>query len=381
MTTTLWARSGAPEWKLGKAALAIGAKTLFYRANTTTPLTVYRDADATTPHDTSSLLTDAHGRWPEVHIAYGAYDYRVLDSDDTIIFVATNVQNPAPVDPTSVDTNSLLKTGDVWWSPISGSRDGAVRCNGRSIGSGASSASERANNDTEALFTFLWNHLADAQAAVPGGRGASAAADWAANKTIALPDMRGGGPVGLDDMGNSAASSYADVFFANGDSTTAGSFAGTNAQTVDTDNIKAHTHTLGSLTVDTESNHTHGPGTLVLSTTGDHQHTGSTAVESAHAHTITAVSANQGPITVQSGSGSTIVQPGSPSAIGTASTSGHFHSFTSDVVGDHTHTLSGTSAAGDAHTHSLSGALANAGGGGNHPNLPRSVLGTWYIRL
>jgi hypothetical protein len=57
--------------------------------------------------------------------------------------------------------------------------------------------------DTSALFLYLWG--ADANLAVSGGRGGSAAADYAANKTIALPDWRGRALAGLDDMGNSAA--------------------------------------------------------------------------------------------------------------------------------------------------------------------------------
>jgi microcystin-dependent protein len=43
----------------------------------------------------------------------------------------------------------------------------------------------------QALFTLLWNNIANAYCPVSGGRGASAAADWAANKTIALPLMLG----------------------------------------------------------------------------------------------------------------------------------------------------------------------------------------------
>lgn len=59
------------------------------------------------------------------------------------------------------------------------------------IGSSASSATSRANDDTEALFTQIWEGIsqpsANAVCPVSGGLGASAAADWAANKTITLP--------------------------------------------------------------------------------------------------------------------------------------------------------------------------------------------------
>lgn len=56
------------------------------------------------------------------------------------------------------------------------------------IGSATSGASSRANSDCEALFTLIWNSISDTQAPVIGGRGASANADWLANKQITLPN-------------------------------------------------------------------------------------------------------------------------------------------------------------------------------------------------
>lgn len=101
----------------------------------------------------------------------------------------------------------VLQTGCTFWTPSAGvSFTGAVRCNARTIGSASSGASELASATTAALFAFLWNNLSNTAAPVSGGRGASAAADFAANKVIGLPDMRGVVPAGLDDMGNSAAS-------------------------------------------------------------------------------------------------------------------------------------------------------------------------------
>ncbi len=43
----------------------------------------------------------------------------------------------------------------------------------------------------EALFLHLWTNFANTECPVSSGRGASAAADWAANKDIKLPDYRG----------------------------------------------------------------------------------------------------------------------------------------------------------------------------------------------
>jgi len=61
----------------------------------------------------------------------------------------------------------------------------------RTIGSATSGATARANADTLALYTQLWNAMSDADCPVAGGRGASAAADFAANKKIQLPLMGG----------------------------------------------------------------------------------------------------------------------------------------------------------------------------------------------
>lgn len=59
------------------------------------------------------------------------------------------------------------------------------------IGNATSGGTTRANADTVALFTLLWNNTANADCAVSTGRGANAAADYAANKTIALPKQLG----------------------------------------------------------------------------------------------------------------------------------------------------------------------------------------------
>ena len=82
---------------------------------------------------------------------------------------------------------------------------GFVLASGRTIGDATSGGTERANADTVNLFTLLWNSMANTEAAVSGGRGASAAADFAAHKTLALPDLRGRVTIGKDDMGGTAA--------------------------------------------------------------------------------------------------------------------------------------------------------------------------------
>ena len=91
----------------------------------------------------------------------------------------------------------LSFTGEVRIYAGATAPSGWLLLEGGTIGNVSSGGTARANADTESLFTLLWNSMADADAPVlPAGRGASAAADFSANKTIALPDLRGRSPLG-----------------------------------------------------------------------------------------------------------------------------------------------------------------------------------------
>jgi microcystin-dependent protein len=74
---------------------------------------------------------------------------------------------------------------------------GWVMMNDGSIGNGASAATNRAAADTAALFTMIWNNISQANCPVQDNtgatvaRGASAAADYAANRRIVLPKALG----------------------------------------------------------------------------------------------------------------------------------------------------------------------------------------------
>ena len=90
-----------------------------------------------------------------------------------------------------IPSSSSWSTGDVKLTLKTVADSGWVLMDDKTIGDASSSATGRANADTEDLFTLLWNNTADADCAVSSGRGASAAADWAAHKTIALPKALG----------------------------------------------------------------------------------------------------------------------------------------------------------------------------------------------
>ncbi len=88
-------------------------------------------------------------------------------------------------------TTSGFSTGDVKLTLKTAADPTWVLMNDTTIGSGSSGATGRANADTSALYTLLWTNAADQWAPVTGGRGASAAADFAANKPLALPKALG----------------------------------------------------------------------------------------------------------------------------------------------------------------------------------------------
>lgn len=129
---------------------------------------------------------------------------------------ATGVKGLVPA-PTSGDVAAqrLLGAGGGWVDPPVGGGGGTlipaghvdefflptapsgwVAMDGLTIGNGSSGATSRANADTATLFAILWDRdpidtpIQDSTGAA-STRGASAAADFAANKRIVVPDMGG----------------------------------------------------------------------------------------------------------------------------------------------------------------------------------------------
>lgn len=135
----------------------------------------------------------------------------------------------------------LFTTGDVKPTLKTTADTGWVMLDDGTIGSASSSATSRANADTSDLFTLLWTNISDTYAAVSGGRGASAAADFAANKTIALPKA----------LGRAFAASGAGSGLT---SRALGSTVGAETAVAD---LAAHTHGVGSLTAASDGAHTH----------------------------------------------------------------------------------------------------------------------------
>jgi len=128
---------------------------------------------------------------------------------------------------TTGDTKETYKvTADIGW----------VMANDGTIGSASSGATTRANADTAALFALFWNNCTNTACPVSGGRGANAAADFAANKTINLPLRLGRSP--LTSGAGSGLTNYA-----------LGQTDGANTSTA----LISHTHTASV----TDSGHAH----------------------------------------------------------------------------------------------------------------------------
>ena len=196
------------------APLAGGLLYFIQAGTVSTPQNAYQDSGLTLPL-ANPVTLDASGRVPQLFLAdateapmTGLIKIRLTSSAGVTQLVADNIMVIGPSGGGGggggvVDATTVAQTGDMKIRYGTGVHTGWVRCNNLTIGSATSGATERANADTQALFEHLYQ--VDSTLAVSGGRGASAAADWAANKTIVMPDWRGYGLGFLDDMGNTAA--------------------------------------------------------------------------------------------------------------------------------------------------------------------------------
>lgn len=180
-----------------------------------------------------------------------------LSGGDSVLFIYGNPINANTVDGArlinaSIDASTKLKAGSVGttqlttalqtqlnsatspsgkvdWFIASTAPSGWVAANGATIGSSASGATNRANADTLSLFTALWTYVLNADLPIQdstgaaSSRGASALADFNANKRMPLPDLRGEFVRGWDNS--------------------RGVDASRNLGSWQTDQIKSHTHT------------------------------------------------------------------------------------------------------------------------------------------
>lgn len=227
-----------------------GCKLYTIQAGTSNPQNAYKDTALTAALvQPNPMICDSSGRLPQFFLADGQIKIRLEDKLGNIQAALDNILvigpssgggSGATIDPTTIAT-----TGDLKHAYGTQVITGWVRLNGRTIGNATSGATERANADTQALFLYLW--ATDATLTVSGGR-TTAAADYAANKTITLPDARGRALSGLDDMGNAAAGRLTATYFgATGGcsgvlGTTLGAACGGESQILTITQMPSHQH-------------------------------------------------------------------------------------------------------------------------------------------
>jgi len=232
-----------------------GAKAYFYVTGTTTPTNVYADNGLTTPL-TNPVIADSAGRFVPIFLD-PAVTYRLVVKDASDAAIANG--DVDPLNPTGTVGTASIQDGAVTTAKIaagavttskigdgqvtlakladiagpsilgrstgtgapeaiglsnptalnallgrigqifayigSSAPTGALKCNGATIGSALSGATN-ASADYAALFAMIWNlNETDYPILTSGGasstRGADAAADFAANKRLPLPDLRG----------------------------------------------------------------------------------------------------------------------------------------------------------------------------------------------
>lgn len=328
----IWPGSRVPNF-------GIGDKLYFYDTATSTPQAVYSDGALSVARN-QPIRADARGMFPVIYLSPtpGSYRQKLTDANDVLIFDDDDIDVPQsadyePPNPGVTDPTLLVSTGMRIGYYGTGAPTGWVRCNGRTLGSGSSGATERANADAQALFLHLWT--ADATLTVSGGRGASAAGDWAANKAIALPDYRDRIAIGLGGMGNSDINLIPDATVDGGKTnTTLGATVGMATQTLTTAQMPVHQHGKGTLKMPN-----HGHPTRI--------NTGSNATSGS--------------------SGAFMVRELGPIA--------NYAAFSGTPDGTVGQQLGGSGAL------DLDGTMADAGSGSSHPNVQPSLFELVIIKL
>jgi hypothetical protein len=411
----------------------VGAQVTFYDAGTLTPRVAYSDGLLHDPWQ-QPLLTDASSCIPAAWLQGNPYRMRILTSTGILVRDIDNLPGdptPPPPPPPVGSLDKPLMTGDLVWNYGTAIITGRVRCNGKSIGSALSGATEFADPTAQNLYVWLWDQ--DATLPVLGGRGATAAADFAADKPLTLPDFSGRTPFMLDA---SASGRLNGVPFHTGNATQLGSTLGEGTHltiiaempiftvTATTASGGTHQHTgttnanpliqVNEVT-DVQGWHSHGGLTAAAGaytptgttdTQGLHSHGGGTGGDTpAHTHgylewpgySIGAPGSSNAywygtPLNGQTGG------PSNPHTHGISADGQHAHNLQLNAAPAHTHGISAdgshqhnvpdttqphthpfTTDTGGAHQHTLT--TDPVGGNTPHNTVPPAILVTFYLVL
>ncbi len=207
----------------------------------------WQAAGGPVPYD-SSFSTSIGGYPKDAVLASTTDGYAWLSTaDDNTVDPDTGTpQSPAAGWAAVALVGGTQTTGDVKWRPTAETLAGWVKANATTIGDGSSGASQLASASAWFLFDWLWTNFSNPQCPVlPSGRGATSAADFAAHKTIAVLDLRGTTPIGMDTMGGGATTRLTGVPATTGNATTPGSVLGENLHALIANENGPHTHVVG----------------------------------------------------------------------------------------------------------------------------------------
>jgi len=236
-------------------------------------------------------------------------------SGDDIYESIVNSNTSLPSDATKwrriTQSNSSFPTGIKLDHTLSTLPAGGwIWADGKTIGNASSGATNRANADTSALFMGYWSSYPNSvlpiqdSSGAASTRGISAAADFAANKRLPVPDMRGTVEAGKDDMGGTAAGRLTAA--GSGiDGTILGASGGVETVSLTSNQNAAHSHDGSALTTSSAGAHTHtvttaNPGTepsqvnLAKANSNASPGTFTTSSAGAHTHTITGTTGSSG---------------------------------------------------------------------------------------
>jgi hypothetical protein len=218
------------------------------------------------------LVLDANGRVPMFYLADGSVHVRLTDAGGVVQF---DIPSILVIGPSSgggggggVDATAIASTGDIKFRMTSEVLLNWVKLNGQKIGNSGAAGADLTGAQYQNLYNYLWVNCINTHCPVATGRGATAVADWNAGKNLQLPDWRGTGPIGLDDMGNVRANRVPDsnVTSAGDTAIVPGATGGQANHTMTVNELVAHRHggTIidpGHLHAITDPGHTHGPPT------------------------------------------------------------------------------------------------------------------------
>jgi hypothetical protein len=220
-----------------------------------------------------------------------AYDKNAAvrySGDGNIYFSIINANTSTPgTDPTKwgifnpfpsqqFKTGFMLPLEDIYLpdgaSTSATTTSGFIWANGLTIGNTSSNATGRANSDTQAHFTQIWNAFPNAvrpmvnSGGSPISRGVSAAADWAANNALPVRDMRDVVLAGLSTMGGTSDRGLLTGAYTGGiNGAVFGGTGGEQAHTQQVSELVGHTHVQNA-----------GSGTMYTKASGAGESTSST---------------------------------------------------------------------------------------------------------